>query len=243
MLFDDIFKNPKWSGKDFFPSSAEWKNEINNWFLFINGKNQLNRYVPRLNDSTTRRDEALAEIFSAYFLETILNYEVINWEQRTISNNNVDFVVCSTKDKIYCEVKSPGWEAELKNNEQLSGRKALPKHLEGEVRFPEPWQRIRYAIKKSYQKFLPTEKNLLIIHDDLFVSLLEDFSRKDINIVLFEEKGIYNNEIGYFVNSAFSNIGGILFIDCRYVSKIEYRCRFIANINAQRKFFMNTISN
>jgi len=238
MLFDTIFNKPKWYGKDDFPSCDEWKHEINNWLLFIQTKNQLTRYLPRLNDSKTKRDEALAEIFSAYILEVILKYPIIYWEKQTVGGKDVDFVICDGTNEIYCEVKSPGWESELEQKERLNGRKGLPKYINAEVRSIAPWRDIRYAFKKSYSKFLPKCKNLLILKDDLFVKILDTPS--NIDMALFEDSGIYNSEKGYFTNNNFENIGGILILDCRLTEKIEYRCEFIANKNSKEPFSITT---
>lgn len=242
MLFDEVVSNPKWQGKDDFPSCGEWKKEINNWLLYIQSKNQLKRYVPRLNSFRTQRDETLAEMSSAYFMEVKLRHPVISWEEKTIANRDVDFVIlCNASNKIYCEVKSPGWEGELEQEERLRGRQGLPKHINAESRSIDPWQNIRYAIKKSYPKFLPNCKNLLILNDDLFVHILD--LPLNIDIALYEGMGIYNNEMGYFTANEidnYNNVGGVLIWDCRLTTTMEYRCKFIANKNAKEPFSIST---
>ena len=64
MLFDIVFSNPDWADQDDFPSSVEWKTEIDKWLEFIDNKGELDRYVSRLNSTKTQRDETLAEIVS-----------------------------------------------------------------------------------------------------------------------------------------------------------------------------------
>lgn len=238
MLFDDVFKNPKWQGKDDFPSTLEWKNEFNKWLLYAQSKGQLSRYVPRLNDSTTRRDETFAEIFSAYILETHLKYSVIDWERKTVGDRDVDFVIEDNGVDIFCEVKSPGWESELEQKERLGGRKDLPKHLSSEGRFVAPWRAVRYAIKKSYNKFLPERKNLLIIKDDLFLSLFDIPGNMDI--ALYEDVGVYDQEKGYFVDSQYENIEVVLFLNCINTGEIKYQIEFKPNNNAKVPFVLNT---
>lgn len=239
-MFDVIFKDSKAHGKDDFPSCNEWKHEIEKWLQFIQSKDQLNRYSPRLNASQkTQRDEALAEISSAYIMEIKLKYPVVDWERKTIKDKDVDFVIRNGSNEIYCEVKSPGWESELKQQERLNGRKDLPKYINAEGRSIAPWQNIRYALKKSYPKFLPNCKNLVIIKDDLFVNILD--TPLNIDIALFENSGSYNGEKGYFSNDGFENIGGVLFWDYRLIdSRIEYRCKFISNKNARMSFSIGT---
>lgn len=235
-MFDAIFKDSKALGKDDFPSCNEWKREVEKWLKFIQGKDQLNRYLPRLEARRkTQRDEALAEISSAYIVETKLKYRIVDWERKTIKNKDVEFVIRNGSYEIYCEVKSPGWESELEDQERLNGRKGLLKDINAECRSLAPWQNIRYALKKAYPKFLPSSKNLLIIKDDLFLSILD--WPLNIDIALFEDSGCYNGEKGYFSNNDFENIGGVLFLDGRLInSKVEYRYRFIPNKNARVPF-------
>jgi len=91
-----------------------WKKEINKWLVFIRNKGELKRFIPRLTKmNNSKRDEALAEISSAYLLENELNFVVIGWEVPTKNNKNVDFVIEEKVNEIFCEVKSPGWEGEL----------------------------------------------------------------------------------------------------------------------------------
>jgi hypothetical protein len=232
MLFNTVFKNPKWRGQDEFPSCDEWKSEYNKWLVFVQNKGQLERYLPRINDSKTRRDEAFAEIASGYILETRLNYPVIDWERKTVGGRDVDFVICDNIGEIYCEVKSPGWESEITQEERRNGRKDLPKYISGDGRAIAPWQNIRYAIKKAYPKFLPTCKNLVVMYDDLFVPILD--TPLNIDIALSHELSIYGDEKGYFTDRTFENIGGVLFLDCKLPAKgISYRYNFIANPNAR----------
>ena len=159
MMFDVIFNGsikPKWYGQDDFPSCDEWKKEIDKWLLFIQSKGQLERYIPRLiKGSKAMRDEALAEMSSAYVLEVIYKYPVIQWEAKTANRRDIDFVIKKDTNEICCEVKSPGWEMELEQNERLEGRKDLPKYINAETRSIAPWQAIRHALRKAYPKFLP----------------------------------------------------------------------------------------
>jgi hypothetical protein len=236
-LFNTIFSNSKSSGKDDFPSCEVWESEINKWLLYIQNKNQLDRYKSRLvNVSKTMRDETLSEICAAYVMEMELKYKVVSWEEKTINDKDVDFVILHGSDKIYCEVKSPGWESELDQKERLSGRKNLPKNKDGEVHAIAPWEALRYAVKKSYPKLLSNCNNLIIVKDDLFVNILD--TPNNIDIALFEEHGVYCNEKGYFTNKDFENVGGILILNCNLRSKIEYRYKFIANLNATNLFYL-----
>ena len=237
MLFDDIFKGN-------YKTYIERKLEINKWLLFLKNKNQLNRYLPRLTKVTkAMREETLAEISSAYILEILLGYTIVNWEEKTVGDKDVDFVIKDGIDRIYCEVKSPGWESQLTKKELKKGdqgRRGKPKYLPHEVRFFAHWTSIRYAIKKAYPKFLPNYKNLIIINDDLWVSILDFPTNTPIDIALYEEAGQYNNEKGYFANGDYENIGGILFLDINPTSKRKYKIKFFPNKNSKISFTIST---
>jgi len=235
MLFDDVFKGS-------YKIEIEGKLEINKWLLFLKNKNQLSRYLSRLTRVTkAMRDETLAEIASAYILEILLGYTIINWEEKTVGNKDVDFVIKDGTDRICCEIKSPGWESELTKKELKKGdqgRRGKPKYLPHEFRSIAPWKSIRYVIKKAYPKFLANSKNLIIIKDDLTVSILNFKTRSPIDIALDEETGLYNNEKGYFANSDYENVGGILFVDINLINSKKYKGRFFPNKNSKIPFII-----
>ena len=234
MLFDKILGN-----SDII--NDNWKKEINKWLVFIKNKGELKRFIPRLTKmNNSKRDEALVEISSAYLLENELNFVVIGWEVPTKNNKNVDFVIEKKANEIFCEVKSPGWEGELSKKELMGGRKDQPKYKHLEWRSFAHWRNIRYAIKKAYPKFLSNCKNLVIIQDDLWVNILDFPTDIQIEIALFEDQSVYNNEKGYFVNSDYENVGGILFIDINPTNSKKYKIKFFPNENSKIPFAIPT---
>ena len=231
MLFDQIL------GKSNIKNYL-WKNEINKWLLFVKDKGELERFIPRLTKmDDIKRGEVLAEISSAYVIEKILNYTIVRWEELTKNGKNVDFVLNAKSEEIYCEVKSPSWQSELSKEEKIGVRKTQPKYKNHEVRTFAHWKNIRYAIKKAYPKFLSNCKNLVIISDNLFVGILDFPTDSAIDIALFDDKKVYNDEKGVFVDYDYEKIGGILFININPGSKRGiYKCKFIANPNALKKY-------
>jgi len=231
MLFDKILGNSN-------IKNISWKNEIEKWLLYVNNKGELDRFIPRLTKMDSRKiNEALAEISSAYLLESILNLKVIGWEVPTNSDKNVDFTIDLNSEEVYCEVKSPSWTSELSKKEKLGIRKDQGKYIKNEARWFGHWVNIRYAIKKAYPKFLSNCNNLVIIQDDLFVPILAFPTDTQIEIALFEDQSVYNNEKGYFVNSDYENVGGILFIDINPTSRNKvYKYKFIKNPNALKTY-------
>jgi hypothetical protein len=231
MLFDKILGD-----SDII--NDNWKKEINKWLVFIENKGELKRFIPRLTKmDNSKRDEALTEISSAYLLENELNFVVTGWEVPTKNNKNVDFVIESKVNKIFCEVKSPGWEGELSKKELMEGRKDQQKYIPSEWRSFGHWKNIRYAIKKAYPKFLSNCKNLMIIQDDLWVNILDFPTDIQIEIALFEDQSVYNNEKGVFTNSDYENVGRVLFININPTSRKKiYKYKFFANPNAFKKY-------
>lgn len=246
MLFDSVFNNPAWTGKDDFPSCLEWKLEINKRLEFIKNKGVPNRFLKRLNAKKTERDEAFSEILAAYILEEKLNYKIIEWDRNTIGKRDVDFIIMAGLQEIYCEVKSPGWEAELNQAEKMSGRKSQPKYIDAEVRSLGLWANIQYAIIKAYPKFLPDKKNLVITCHDLFLGLLED--DLNTNIALYSNGSRYNSVIkkeqkGCFSDNAFENIGGVLIIEDTLYSgdkEVTYKYKFFPNKYSSNRISLNT---
>ena len=231
MLFDEILGNSN-------IKNVSWKNEIEKWLLYINNKGELDRFISRLTKMNSRKiNEVLAEISSAYLLESILNLKVIGWEVSTNSDKNVDFTIDLNSEEVYCEVKGPSWQSELSKKEKLGIRKAQGKYKKNEVRFFGHWKNIRNAIKKAYPKFLNNCCNLVIIQDDLILPILNFPTDMQIEIALFEEKGIYDNEKGVFVGNDYENVGGVLFIDINPTSRNKvYKYKFIKNPNALKKY-------
>ena len=234
MLFNKILGNSD-------IKNVSWKNEIEKWLLYINNKGELNRFLSRLTKMDSRKiNEVLAEISSAYLLNNELNFVVTGWEVPTKNNKNVDFVIKGKSDEIFCEVKSPGWEGELSKKELMGGRKDQPKYKHLGWRSFAHWKNIRYAIKKAYPKFLSNCKNLLIIQDDLFVSILDFPTDTQIEIALFEEQAVYNNEKGVFVGNDYENVGGVLLININPTSRNKvYKYKFFANPNALKPYNLN----
>ncbi|MFO8089871.1 MAG: hypothetical protein R6U13_08555 [Desulfatiglandaceae bacterium] len=229
--------------------NPHWQAEVKKWLIYIDSKGELNRFISRLTKQDERKaNEALVEISSAYVLEKRLKYKVTDWEKPTLSNKNVDFVIKNGSDEIYCEVKRPSWMGELPKdqlNNDRSSRKWKAKYINAESFSFGHWRNIRKAIKKAYPKFLKDKKNLVVIHDDLRVPILNDIVTKEmIDIALFLDKkvqGSYDSELGYFADCKYNRVGGILFIDINPGSVNEiYKSLFIENPNALIQFKIKT---
>jgi len=57
--------------------------------------------------------------------------------------------------------------------------------------------------------------------------------KTQIEIALFEEQGIYDNEQGVFIGNDYGNIGGVLFININLSGQESiYKYKFVDNPNA-----------
>ena len=238
-LLEEIKRDARWNGKDAFPSTLEWELEVNKWIVFIKNNGQLERFLPRLKDMPDKRDEALAEISTAYFISEIKESKIIKWEPKGVDNKTGEFTftICDGKE-VFCEVKSPGWEADIVRRNRDYTRLEKPKHMNGEARFFNNATDIRQAIEKAYPKLPNNTLTLLVIRDDLWVSLNDDlFGAKE---ALFYEKLLppYTDtkENGCFISTEFENLSGMATLNVELSSKMKYCWKLYHNPHALNKF-------
>ena len=154
-------------------------------------------------------------------------------------------VECCIKDgaggEIFCEVKSPGWQGQLTTEEIQSGRAKRAKYSKsGEPRYVAPYKNIRKTIDKGYNKFLSDRQNLLIIIDNLFepLSMRPQFNSElgreipwNIYIALCNSNDDLYGGKGCFRTETYENLGGILFLNDRFLRK--FFAWFEGNRNAR----------
>ena len=70
----------RWVGQDGYPAFEHITDEHERWLEYVDAKAQLGRFLPRLRDRARQRDEALAEIAVAYFLERHASLPIVEWE-------------------------------------------------------------------------------------------------------------------------------------------------------------------
>jgi len=244
LILDDILKNAKWKGQDAFPSNELLENECEKWLVYLNNKGWLSEYMPRLiKMDTKKRDEVLSEISSAYFLEEICGIPVKEVEQEGINNKRGDFIVSVDSMDVFCEVKSPGWEADIvKEQGPKSERLKMPKYINAETRSVGNSDAIRYAIEDAYEKLPEDMPNLLIINDDLWFSILDepvdDGMPLSVNNALFYKPlpPPYSDERpqGCFMTDQYRVLSGALFLRVvKYATKdkIIYESMLFLNNN------------
>lgn len=208
----------RWAGTDDFPSCTEWADEHESWLQFLKTQGALDRYLPRLRELKEQRDEAFAEIAVAYFFGVKCGLSIVEWEPAGEAGKVGEFIVAdSSGAHIFVEVKSPGWEAEIAADEGRSSPRLLqPKYiLDPEARATAPWAAIRHAVRKAYPKLRANMPTLLVVNDDLMVSL-SDWGQHVGGIALYTSKHPgykqgqgYLAEDGPFANRDFERLGGV----------------------------------
>jgi hypothetical protein len=154
----------------------DWADECESLLSFLRDNGALERFWPRLRAKQQQRDEALNEIRVAYFLHSV-GYPVVDWEPEDAGGHLLEFAVANptAQQKIFVEVKSPGWEAELTDAERAAGRASQPKYradiIEGGL--PGPVQVVRRAVKKAHPKFSGNQPSIVVLSDDCRVNLGE----------------------------------------------------------------------
>lgn len=238
-ILDDILKNAIWKDKDEFPYDNLYADEIEKQLNYIKNKNWLVSYMPRLTKmDTTKRDEALTEICSSYFLEEQMRFLVKDLEPEGAGKKKGDFILSIDNTEIFCEVKSPGWEREIyKEQGPNSQRLHLPKYIPVEVRWGDDSEAIKYSVDKAYEKIPGNKPSLLIIVDDFWRSLFhETLFKITINRALYYEARpdpCKDPPSGYFAAKTHENLSGILFIQLQLnTSRVMYKNKLCLNEHA-----------
>jgi hypothetical protein len=174
-----------------------------------------------------QRDEALAELRTAFFFSRN-GFPIVQWDPPGASGAVGEYLLSANGHPVFTEVKSPGWEAELSEEERKAGRTKKPKYVHGDARAVAPWLQTRECIERAYHKFKDDQSNLLVIADDFHVSLVDDVEL--VQIGLFENRGIYGGEMGCFATSTYERLGGVALFSAKLMSRIvEYEMIVLSN--------------
>ena len=200
-LLASIAESSRWLGKDQFPSVAR-RDDVIKWLEYLDGKSQFPRYLPRLKDTPAKRDEALAEIYAAYFIEKYAGYPITAWEPPGNNGKLGEFSFGFDGKEIFCEVKSPGWEREIVEREGVnSPRLNQSKYIRGEGGSFDNSSYVQDTVLKAYPKFPINQSTLLILVDDFKVPLSDD--------PIDMWKALYKENVGCFTTNQFCNLGAI----------------------------------
>jgi hypothetical protein len=202
---------------------------------FAKERNALDRFWPRLRAKRQQRDEALNEIRVAYFLHSV-GYPVVDWEPVDVGDRKLEYAVAIPDQRMLVEVKSPGWEAELSEEQRADGRANEPKYRENVIEggAAGPVQVIRRAVEKALPKFSGNHPSLVVISDDCFVNLTEWGWGPATMALTQNASGGYGP--GLFLQPEYAPIGAVcLFQAVSYADKAEivYNALCVANPNAK----------
>lgn len=227
-LLHCVAQGAAWAGQDQFPGSVG-ADVFEAWLQFIACKGELGRFHHRLQTSTKeQRDETFTEIGCAYFLEKKLGLPIIGWEPPGVAGKKGEFLVALPDGhRMFVEVKSPGWEAEITRTEPATvaaARLSQPKYPGVEAFFYSAEPPIVTAVKKAYGKFPDTTPTLLLIFDDERVPLTEmclddllgTFYEKHIPGTKDPSDPTKEKEDGCFFDSRFERLGAVGILNYGY---------------------------
>jgi hypothetical protein len=151
-LLHQVAHDAQWVGRDDFPSCLDWADEHEAWLRFIDAQGAFPIYLPRLKGPKERRDEAFAEIATAYSFATRCGMSIFAWEPPGAAGKLGEFLIgFDPRHPVFVEVKSPGWEDEIVQVQgQSSPRLLEPKYIHAEARSTDPTASVRHAVKKAY---------------------------------------------------------------------------------------------
>jgi hypothetical protein len=127
-LLYEISQQADWISEDEFPAALEWADVHEEWLRFVDNKGETARFASRLMKSAYQRDRTFSEIAVGWFLETKCSLPIIEWEPHGKALTTGEFVVGSPDVRTFIEVKTAGWqkdikEAEGKNSQRLTQAK------------------------------------------------------------------------------------------------------------------------
>ena len=183
--------------------------ELDALLHFADQNGYLRRFVPNLEARDRQRDKFLNELQLAYFFRS-LGFDITEWDPPGASRKKGEFnLAVPGEPSVFVEVKSRGWESELSGPQLEAGLARLSKFevCKG-ARAVGNWKAVHECISsdKTYPKFLPTRPNLLVMADDLRISLHDTLFQ--VEAALFGEKRFYGED-GYFNTNRFENVGGL----------------------------------
>jgi hypothetical protein len=194
--------------KDGYPGSPAHVRELDALLHFANQNGYLRRFVPNLEARDRQRDKCLNELRLAYFFRS-LGFDITEWDPPGANGKKGEFnLAVPGEPSVFVEVKSRGWESELSEPQLKADLAKLSKYEVWKGGAVGNWKAVHRCISsdKTYPKFLPTQPNLLIIADDLRVSLHDTLFQ--VKAALFGEKHFYGED-GYFATNRFEKIGGL----------------------------------
>ena len=198
-----IYHGARWAG-DGYPSHQMFADEFESLLEFAHSCGVLTTYTTELRGRAAQRDSALEELRVGKLLSDA-GFPIVEWRPIGLQPKEGEFLVRGSDDAdIFVEVKSPGWESEVSQEDRLAGRLRQPKYRGTEAFYGNSGAGVRFAVDKAYPKFHPARRNLLVVADDLLVPLGFESS-------LWARDALYW-EGGKFTDPTYENLGGVGFL-------------------------------
>jgi hypothetical protein len=173
---------------------------------FADEQGRLLHFIPRLESKAAQRDEALDELRVAYWLHHS-GFPVVQWDPPGLNGRVGEYLISTPERKnVFVEVKSPGWEGELPDDEHKAGRARQPKYGGDEGGAVANWIPLQDCIERAYAKFDSAQPNLLIVADDFHFGLYDCLDH--VELALYNTDKGYGMD-GYFTSPVFENLGGV----------------------------------
>jgi hypothetical protein len=253
-----VSQGAKWLGQDGYPAWSFVADEHEQWLKLIEtraGQAGLDHYVNKLQEEAKRRDEFLAELAVAYFLDARCGLPIVRLEPPGAAGKTGEFLVqLPDKREMFVEVKSPGWESQVVQDEVATlGGKPLrgrpdrlnqPKYVHGETRSYNHTQCVRDTVAKAYPKMLDTAPTLLVINDDLVPSLTDSLDM--VKHALFGKRLIdpqhpaaqyqprWWQDDGCFLDHRYERLGAVGVFSCVPEDPYRYSFKLFQNPHALR---------
>lgn len=211
-----------WREQSQYPATQVWADEAERLFSFLVTQGVFERFLPRFRAREREKNGALAEVRTGFFFHRNW-FRILQWEPEAIRGRPGDLEIqWRDSEPIFVEVKGPGWESELTEDERRRGRKGLPKYINGEGRAIAPQEHVLSAINKALPKLSQDRANLVVVVDDLFVSPI-DLPKEQLVAVVANA----------LADESCRVVGGVFLLSpVNYGNFVEYRKCFIANAAA-----------
>jgi len=206
-----IAQGADWLGNDEFHRAAVVGGGLwETWLDFVAANGGLHHYAPRLRGGRDQCSVAFNEIAVAHFLATECGMRILGWQPPGASNTRGEFLVGPDANRpIFVEVKSPRWQAEIAQTQGGSHpRLKMPKHIGVETRFTNPWASVEHAVESAHRQMPDNVPTLLVIIDDLLVSLA-DWAAMVQDIGLYSPKSGLKPAGGPFADNRYDRLGAV----------------------------------
>src|SRR5215831_461998 len=170
-----IAQGADWLGTDEFHRIAAVGGELwETWLDFVAANGGLHHYASRLKGGKDQCAIAFNEIAVAHFLATECGMRILGWQPPGAMNTRGELLVgIDANQPIFVEVKTPRWQAEIARADAGHPRLKMPKYVGVETRSTNPWVSVEHAVEKAYRQMPDKIPTLLVIIDDLIVSLAD----------------------------------------------------------------------